>query len=58
MRSSGLVGIYARDARIGETNHVCNVEDQGKHDDGDESAMSYDESAQEYTMQFAPFTID
>ena len=52
------MGIYARDARIGETNHVCNVEDQGKHDDGDESAMSYDESAQEYTMQFAPFTID
>ena len=45
MRSSGLVGIYARDARIGETNHVCNVEDQGKHDNGDESAMSYDESA-------------
>ena len=51
------MGIYAKDARIGESNHACNVEDQSKHDDGDESAMSHDKSDQEYTMQFASFTI-
>ena len=33
MRSSG---IYAKHARIGKANHVCDIEDQRKHDDGDE----------------------
>jgi len=35
-------GIYAKYARIGKPNHVGNIEDQRKHDDGDEPATSCD----------------
>lgn len=31
-------------ARISESDHVCNVEDKGKHDDGDKSVKGYDKS--------------
>lgn len=30
------MGIYPKYARIGKTDHVRNIEDQRKHDDGDE----------------------
>lgn len=36
--------IYPKYARIGKTDHVCNIEDQRKHDDRDEPVTSCDKS--------------
>jgi len=45
-------------ARIGETNYVRNIEDQGKYHNGDKSAMLGDKLDQGRRMQLAQFTID
>lgn len=42
---SDQVETCAKYARIGETDHVSDIEDQGQHHDGDESA-TYDKSDQ------------
>ena len=52
------MGIYARDARIGETDYVGNIEDQGKHNNGDKSVISWDRSDQDKMLQLARFTIN
>ena len=31
-------------ARISESDHVCDIEDEGKHDDGDKSVKVYEKS--------------
>jgi hypothetical protein len=45
-------------ARVGETNYVRNIEDQGKYHNGDKSAMLGDKLDQGRIMQLAQFTID
>jgi hypothetical protein len=45
-------------ARISESDHICNIEDEGEHDDGDKSVKVYDKSdLGQYTGQFASRTI-
>jgi hypothetical protein len=45
-------------ARVSESDHVCDIEDEGKHDDGDKSVKVCDKSdLGQYTRQFAPRTI-
>ena len=51
--------ICKKNARISESDHVCDIEDEGKHDDGDKSVRVYDKSdLAQHTRQFAPQTID
>jgi hypothetical protein len=35
-----MAEVYAKHARISESNHVCNIEDESEHDDWDEAAIS------------------
>ena len=49
--------ICAKYARISESDYVCKIEDKGKHDDRDESAIVWQVRSAHFTGQFAPLTI-